>query len=480
MRAFLNFGFISFIYPVFLFVAALVYYVVPKKAAPYWLFLVSMVFYAQMGPKFLPFLGVSILSVYLGALVLGKKNGRAGSAVFVLVLLVNLGLLFVMKYLGLFVPAAKESIAAPVGISFYTLQALSYLIDVRRGKLCPEKNLIRLALYVSFFPCVTSGPIERAGNMLSQFRDPQPFSYENMRHGLCEMLWGYFLKLVLADRMAVMINTIYGNPQAYHGILVVLAVCLYSFQIYCDFAGYSYIAMGSARVLGIRVMNNFNAPYLSGSVAEFWRRWHISLSLWLRDYVYIPLGGNRKGTVRKYLNVILTFAVSGIWHGVGITFLVWGLLHAGYQVLGRLLKPVRDGAVRLFSIQRTSFGHRMIKVIFTFMLVSVAWVFFRSPDLAAAWTVLKCMRGWNPSVLFDGTLYTLGLDRLNVQLLAAGLLILVITDLIRRKGISIYRLVTRQELWIRWILYIGITVLILVCGIWGPGYSSASFIYSQF
>lgn len=260
----------------------------------------------------------------------------------------------------------KFDVLLPVGISFYTFQALGYVIDVYRDDINAEKNFFRYALFVSFFPQLVAGPIERSQNLLTQLAQKHKPNFEQMRDGLLLMLWGFFLKIVLADRIAIFVDTIYGDINKYGGWYLIVATVLFAVQIYCDFAGYSTIATGASEILGIRLMENFNAPYFSQSVSEFWRRWHISLSSWFRDYVYVPLGGNRKGTLRKYVNIMIVFLVSGLWHGAGWSYVAWGGLNGAYQVIGSVLKPLRDKTVAILGLHRDSFAHKMAK---TFLLL---------------------------------------------------------------------------------------------------------------
>ncbi len=561
-------SFLSLEYLGFLLIAALVRYLCPKGARTAVLLVFSWLFYAAWNPACLVFLLFTTVTTFLAGRYVGR-SGTAGRAersdgretsgsveaaggtwphkrmsldenanrigqsgtgntvgkasVLVLCIAANLGILFFCKYWGMFFPGIFEQRLLPVGISFYTLQALGYVIDrYREGReACAGKSaemrkrsvaesagarseagtgvcaaaksgkwekwgenrgpgFLQYALFVSFFPEILSGPIERGKNMLPQYENPCGFSWDNLRNGVLIMTWGYFLKMVLADRIAIVVNTVYADPESWKGTLVVLAVLLYSIQIYCDFAGYSAIAIGSARVLGFRVMQNFTAPYLASSVAEFWRHWHISLSTWFRDYLYIPLGGNRKGMLRKYVNILIVFAVSGLWHGAGFTFLFWGFLHGIYQVAGYLLKPVRNALVRFFKIDRRSFSHRVLQTGATFLLVSFAWIFFRAESFGQAAQIIRCMKGVTLWRLGDGSLLKLGLDTMNWVLLAAGLVFLFVRDRCVRRGISLRVQIERQGIWLRWILYIGAVLLILVCGIWGPGYDASTFIYSQF
>lgn len=446
-----------------------------------WLLVSSVLFYACGGVSFLTVLFLSILSTYvLGRLM--ERDRQHGKVYLAIGAILNIGLIAGFKYLGLLGVNLPENWIVPLGISFYTLQAISYVSDVYHGRIQAEHNVILYALYVSFFPNVVSGPIERAGHMIPQFRDQigRP-SFDECRDAFYMMVWGYFLKLVMADRLGTIVTSAYSIPGRY-GIVLILAIFAYSFQIYCDFAGYSAIAIGCARLMGIEVMENFHAPYLSGSIREFWRRWHISLSGWLRDYVYIPLGGNRKGQARKYINLLLTFAVSGVWHGVGLQFLVWGLLHGIYQVIGTLLQPLRDKWVAITGTDRASFSHRLLKILVTFTLVSINWVFFRCESVAYACNVLSrtVSKGLMPWHLTDGSLLDLGLDLPNLILLIVSLAVLIGADIAAYQGVQLRQMLMQQGLWLRWLILLTAIIVIVVCGTWGPGYDAASFIYSQF
>ncbi|MCI2049216.1 MAG: MBOAT family protein [Lachnospiraceae bacterium] len=491
--------FISYSFLLFFPAVILINFLLPVKVRRIWVLLSSYFFYSCLRPVLGLFLVLVTLIGYFSGLVLGKgrKNSlpaKKQHTALVFCVCLHLALLAVLKYTGMAVSTfsalssaaglqtsfSAPGILLPAGISFYMLQSLGYCIDVYRGSIEEEHDLLGFALFVSFFPCVLSGPIERAGHMLPQFAAPPSFRYENMRDGLLRMVWGFFLKLVLAGRLAVITDTVFGDPGNYSGGILAAAALLYTFQIYCDFDGYTNIAIGAARVLGYELTENFRAPYLSASVGEFWRRWHISLSYWFRDYLYIPLGGNRRGTLRKYLNILVVFAVSGLWHGAGWTFVFWGALHGLYQVAGFLLRPVRDFFVRLFRIDRGSFSHRLASVALTFFLVSFAWIFFRSPDLKTAFQIVRGLGSFEPWVLSDGSLYGLGLDAANFNLMLIALCVRIAVDLCTRRGIVLRNVITSQAIWLRWLIYISAVILILLCGMWGPGYNAGSFIYAQF
>jgi D-alanyl-lipoteichoic acid acyltransferase DltB (MBOAT superfamily) len=302
-----------------------------------------------------------------------------------------------------------------------------------------------------------------------------------MREGLLIMLWGYFLKLVIADRAAIIVDTVYGNYAEFGGAYILVASVLFAVQIYCDFAGYSTIAVGAAKILGFNLMENFNCPYFSSSIAEFWRRWHISLSSWFRDYLYIPLGGNRKGTVRKYINLMIVFLVSGLWHGAAATYVVWGLIHGVYQVIGGVTKPVRNKLNEIFDMKPESIGHKLVSMVITFILVDFAWIFFRADSINTAFDmIISMIHIGNVGSVLGGGIYELGVSALGFKVLLLSILILLFSDFMKYKGIKIRDVIINQELWCRWICYIGIIWFILVFGIWGGSYDASGFIYFQF
>lgn len=369
----------------------------------------------------------------------------------------------------------------PVGISFYTFQALSYTMDVYRGDIYAERNFIRYALFVSFFPQLVAGPIERSKNLLRQLAEPKKFNYDEAREGLLLMLWGFFLKIVMADRIAIFVDTVYGDYNTYGGWYIIVATLLFAAQVYCDFSGYSTIAMGTAKILGVNLMENFNAPYLATSVAAFWRNWHISLTSWFKDYLYIPLGGNRKGMARKQLNKMIVFLVSGLWHGAKLSFVLWGGLNGLYQVLGECLQPLRRRAVKLLGLNPDSLGHRLAQMALTFVLVDFSWLFFRAESTTDAMRMLSsAFQVRNPWILFDGSLYNCGLDIANFQLMLACIGILLFADICKRRGIRLRAVVLRQDYWFRWLFIAGSVLAILLFGKWGPDFDKASFIYFQF
>ncbi len=489
---------------IFLPVVLAIYYIIPKPAKHLWLLAASYYFYMCWNAVYVLLMLLSTVVTYLCGLGLDAldrrelpdlRKLRLRRTVLWSSLVINLGILFFFKYFdfaldslnALLIPAGFRlnrpafDVLLPVGISFYTFQALGYTIDVYRGDIYAEKDFFRYALFVSFFPQLVAGPIERSKNLLKQLAVPKKFSYDNFREGLLLMLWGFFMKIVVADRLAIFVDTVYGQDyQNFGGVIVIIATIFFAFQIYCDFGGYSAIAMGAAKMMGIDLMENFNTPYLSMSISEFWRRWHISLSTWFRDYVYIPLGGNRKGTARKYLNLMITFGTSGLWHGANWTFVAWGLLNGAYQIIGSLLKPLRSGFIRLFGLNENSQGHKALRILFTFSLVTVSWVFFRASSISMALDMLRSCIYLNPWMLIDGSLYNLGLDRPNFILALFSIALLLFADIMKYRGHCLRKVILAQDGWCRALIVSCSISFILLFGIWGPAYDAASFIYFQF
>lgn len=477
----------SFNFLVFFPAVVLVYFLIPQKVRYVWLLAASYYFYMCWNPKYVLLLLFSTAVTYLGGLAIerfaAKKLFLAGTVV------MNLTVLFVFKYfdfaldnlnsiLGKMHIQAIEpgfSLLLPVGISFYTFQALGYTIDVYRKEIPAEKNFLRYALFVSFFPQLVAGPIERSKNLLKQINEPHSFDYLRMRKGLLIMLWGYFLKLVIADRAAIFVNAVYNNYSVYGGIYIVVATLLFAVQIYCDFAGYSTIARGAALVMGFRLMENFEAPYLSKNVAEFWRRWHISLSGWFKDYLYIPLGGNRKGTLRKQANLLIVFLISGLWHGAAWNFVIWGGLNGLYQVLGMWKEKRRIG-----KTGKTALGNA-VKGIVTFALIDFAWLFFRADSVGDAFAMLQSVGNTgNFSVLTDGSLFQLGLSRYHFLFLLLCIVLLWITDCFKYRKVDLFAWVEKQGVAVRLGLYLCLFCAVVLLGIYGVDYEASQFIYFQF
>lgn len=479
-----------------------VYFLLPHQARWVWLLITSYYFYMCWNAKYALLIALSTLITYASGLLIHRAENISNEThrrklkklwVF-LSFSSNLAILFFFKYFGFFLDnlsaltamagvAFKRpafDVVLPVGISFYTFQALSYTVDVYRQEVKPERNPFRYALFVSFFPQLVAGPIERSKNLLSQLYERHTFDPDRVRDGMLLMLWGMFEKIVVADRLSMLVDYVYQNYLELPGAAVVLATVFFAFQIYSDFAGYSHIAIGAAQVMGFRLMENFHQPYLAQSASEFWRRWHISLSTWFRDYLYIPLGGNRKGKIRKYCNTMVTFLISGLWHGANWSFVVWGGLNGAYQVAGEILSPFREKMSRILHIRRDRTLWQAGRTLFTFCLVDFAWLFFRAPSFSAARGMLSHMVGSFQLSALPGQLLSLNLDAPNFLVALASLGVLFTADLLRERCGPLRPRITRLALPVRWGLYLCAVLTVLIFGIYGPGYDARAFAYFQF
>ena len=400
----------------FLPLAALGYFAVPQKARRPWLLLACYFFYFCWNPAHVPVLAFVTAVGYLGGRLLEGKPRKGVLAAGILLALAPLigfkylgfltkSVLSVLAHLGVQIAPPAFDFLLPMGISFYTLQAVGYLVDTYRGEKA-EHNLLDFALFVGFFPQMVSGPISRGNRLLPQLSAAKRPAFDDLRDGVLLLIWGYFLKIVVADRAALFVAAVYAPESEYEGWFYIVATLLFCLQLYGDFGGCSVMAMGTAKILGIDLIDNFNAPYFSQSIAEFWRRWHISLSTWFRDYLYIPLGGNRKGTLRKYLNVLVTFAVSGLWHGAQWNYMAWGLLNGLYQVIGAALMPLRTAVVRALHIDPKSRPHKLLRVVVTFVLFSSTMVFFRAYRLMDAVRIfISMLTVHNFEIFTDGSIW---------------------------------------------------------------------------
>lgn len=494
-------AFNSMTFLVFFPVVLFVYFVIPKKARYLWLLVSSYFFYACWNPVYLSLILLSTVITFFAGLLVNRFRGNIFLMRISLVacLAINLGLLIYFKYtnflihivnsillkMGVYSFVPSLDIMLPVGISFYTFQAIGYVIDVYRGDVPVEKNIFRYALFVSFFPQLVAGPIERSKALLSQISgtvSKSQWDYNRVTSGLITMLWGFFMKVVIADRVAIVVDFVFSRYNYLGLIELATAAVLFAVQIYCDFSGYSYIAIGAARVLGFDLMENFNAPYLARNVADFWHRWHISLSTWFRDYIYIPLGGNRNGKFRQYVNLMITFCVSGLWHGANWTYVVWGAIHGVAQVIEKELRFITNGLYKKYSIRTDSFGYRLWATVRTFIVVDFAWIFFRADSIRdAIGYIVRMISFRNWQALFDGELYKIGLDVQEWHILMVAIVILIIVDALKYKtGLNIEKLLAKQWLPARWFALIFLISYIAIFGCYGPGFDSANFIYFQF
>ncbi len=376
----------------------------------------------------------------------------------------------ILRHFNVLYDAPEFRFLVPVGISFYTLKALSYSIDVYRNDISAERHFGRLSLYISFFPQLLAGPIERSPRLLPQFRGNANLDLRRIADGCKLMLWGFFKKLVIADQLAVYVNQVFDHPPDYHGVALIMAAYLFTIQIYCDFSGYSDIAIGAAQVLGYNTMDNFNRPYLAESVREFWHRWHISLSSWFRDYLYIPLGGNRVSRGRRHLNILVVFVLSGLWHGANSTFLLWGAFHGLALSLSAATTGARKKAAVLLQLERIPQFHKALRILVTFHIVAFAWIFFRANSVSDAFLIMGNMMSLDPHLALPKAV---DLNYLVAALVAVMALLAV--EIIQRRP-RIDASLRAAPIWYRWSIYYVLIFAILLFGHKG----SSQFIYARF
>jgi D-alanyl-lipoteichoic acid acyltransferase DltB (MBOAT superfamily) len=471
--------FTSLSYLLFFPVVVLLYFSLPLRFRVPLLLIASCIFYMAFIPIYILILFYLIVVDYFAGLWIEKSTGKSRRNFLLLSCAANIGALAVFKYYdfinmnlaalfslgGLHYPVPHFSIILPIGLSFHTFQSLSYTFEVYYGRQKAETSPWRYALYVMFFPQLVAGPIERPGHLLNQLSHTKPFDYHDAVSGMRLIVWGFIQKLLIADKLAVYVDEAYAHPALLSGSALFVATVLFAFQIFCDFSAYSDIAIGSARVLRINLMKNFDAPYFSASVAEFWRRWHISLSTWFRDYVYIPLGGNRVSPAKRYRNLLIVFLLSGLWHGANWTFVVWGFIHGAVIIL-------EDFCGRLFGRARAVF--RPLRVAMTFLIVTLAWVFFRAATIQDALMIVGRIVSSGFSISHEtlAQLYLPRAEALAYLVLIAGLLGV---EAFQRRA-SVQQALDRLSPAVRWPIYYAAVLLLLIFG----NIHSKQFIYFQF
>jgi D-alanyl-lipoteichoic acid acyltransferase DltB (MBOAT superfamily) len=484
----------SFNFLIFFPVVVVLYFVFPKKIRWLWLLVTSYYFYMSWNPRYAILIFASTAITYFSAILIERAglNKKSKKIYVVISLVLNLGLLLFFKYYNFFADSFNSlffllgsehnistfNILLPVGISFYTFQALSYTLDVYNEKIKATQHFGKYALFVSFFPQLVAGPIEKSVHLLPQFSQSKPFNYERVKEGLILMAWGFFKKMVIADRLAILVNTVYNDPTSYKGFELIIATFFFSIQILCDFSGYTDIAIGAAKVLGFDLSKNFDRPYFSKSIPEFWRRWHISLGSWFRDYLYFPLGGSRVVNWKKYRNILIVFLVSGLWHGASWNFIIWGFLHGFYQIIDLIFTPKIRAKFQSLKITVDHLGYRIFKVLTTFGLVTFAWIFFRANTINEAWYIVKSLFIFNSEVILGNGMYTLGLNRTEFKVAYISIIVLLLANLLDRKY-DLMSLLNSQNILIRWMFYLSLVFYILIYGVYG-GNEKAAFIYFQF
>ena len=478
----------SFEFFVFFPLVFILFFSIPHKYRWVLLLSASCIFYMYFVPVYIFILFFNILIDYWAGLkIYHSENERRRKYLLALSVIANLGVLATFKYFNFFIDniSVAEQILGfesnfryldlilPIGLSFYTFQSMSYTIEVYRKNQKPEKHFGIFALYVTFFPQLVAGPIERAQNMLHQYKSEKHFDYSRVISGLQQMLWGFFKKIVIADNLSVMVDAAFLNPTEQSGLTLLLATYFFAFQIYCDFSGYTDIAIGASKVLGFKLMDNFNVPYISASIKEFWSRWHISLSTWFRDYLYIPLGGNRVKVARWQLNLLITFVISGLWHGAAWTFVIWGFLHGIYLVVSIW----KDKLITKYFPALNSKNSKLLKavnVLIVFHLTLFAWIFFRANNLNDAITIIQKIS----SLQFGGITDSLsalsngqtGRTFFKILLLALFIIIDPIMDSIIKNKTQL------SNSYLKWVIYASIAATLVLFGFFGE----VKFIYFQF
>lgn len=462
----------SFNYLLFFPVVCVLYYVIPYRARWFFLLIASYFFYMNWEPVYALLIGLSTVITYLCAYQLDLvKKKRTRKILLWLSVILNFGILFLFKYynfitdsvfqlltnFGLRVNFPEFKLLLPVGISFYTFQAVGYSIDVYNKRLNHEKHFGKYALFVSFFPQLVAGPIERAANLLPQFSKEIKFNYAKAVEGTKLIIWGYFMKVVVADRLSIYVDSVYNNAEMHSSSSLIVATIFFAFQIYCDFAGYSNIAIGCAKILGFDLMTNFKRPYFAKTCGEFWHRWHISLSTWFKDYVYIPMGGSRVSKNRNYFNLIITFLVSGLWHGANWTFVIWGGLNGVYQVI-----------IKMFKLDKPKLNNKLLallQILITFILICFTWIFFRANNLSDAVLIVNRMFTEKGALFIGqnaGFIYSI-----------IGVVILLSKDLYDELNLE---LSFTNKIYFKYLWYTSLVLLILMIGV----FDGSQFIYFQF
>lgn len=475
-------------------IVTILYFLLPQKLRWVMLLTASCIFYMFFVPVYILILFFTIIIDYISGIYIERLQDKKKKLFLIISILSNIGILFVFKYFNFFneniayiarvlhwnYPIENLWILLPIGLSFHTFQSLSYVIEVYRGHQKAERHLGIYALYVMFYPQLVAGPIERPQNMLHQFYEYHKFDYKRVTSGLKLMAWGFFKKVVIADRLALFVNQVYNNSSEYTGFTLVIATIFFSFQIFCDFSGYSDIAIGAAQVMGFKLMTNFRRPYLSKSVAEFWRRWHISLSTWFKDYVYISLGGNRVSKSRWMLNLLITFLISGLWHGANWTYIIWGGLNGLFQVISYITRNVRGRVTHVLRLGKLPRLYSSLQIAFTFILVSFTWIFFRANSMADAVHIISHI----PEGLFDAgvikaqliELSSIGFDKYYFILSFILIIIMEGVHFLEESGKNMWEIISAKPAVVRYTAYYILILAILLLGEFG----SNEFIYFQF
>lgn len=477
----------SYEFFVFFPIVTIIFFLLPHRYRWLHLLLASCIFYMYFVPVYILILFFTILVDYVAGIKIESAQGKKRKFFLILSLIANIGVLAIFKYYNFFIENINSvaivdlpflKILLPIGLSFHTFQAMSYTVEIYRGKYKAERHFGIYALYVMFYPQLVAGPIERPQNVLPQFHQKQVFDYKNAVLGLRLIVWGLIKKMVIADHLALFTDPIFNAPQNYPGITLAIATAFFAFQIFCDFSGYSDIALGTARVMGFKLMTNFNKPYHAKSISEFWKRWHISLSTWFRDYLYIPLGGNRVALPRVYFNLFFVFLVSGFWHGANWTFIIWGALHGFYLIFAQATEKIRKSIFCSFKTSEFKAVNDFTSRILVFALVCFAWIFFRANNLPDAVLIVEKIAHFPNELLVLVENENFSFLNFPKELFIFGLISILALELAHLIDIRA-RFSEKFETFhpaFRWSVYLTSILLILFLGL----FQSKSFIYFQF
>jgi D-alanyl-lipoteichoic acid acyltransferase DltB (MBOAT superfamily) len=482
----------SFSFLIFFPAVTVLYFLAPQPYRWFLLLAASCIFYMAFIPVYILVLALTIAIDYTAALLIERSEGKGRKVYLVGSIVSTCAVLFVFKYFNFFnsnladvarffrwnYPIEGLSLVLPIGLSFHTFQSLSYVIEVYRRNFRAERHFGIYALYVMFYPQLVAGPIERPGNLIHQFRENHAFDYQRVMDGLKLMAWGFFKKVVIADRLAPMVDKVFSDPTQYTGLPLIAAAISFAIQVYCDFSGYSDIAIGSAQVMGIRLMENFNRPLFSASIPEFWRRWHISLMTWFRDYVYIPMGGNRVSKWRWYFNIFFTFTLSGLWHGANWGMVLWGSFNGLYVIFSDLTRHVRQKALTGLRLDRYPLLHRCLGIALTFFLFWFTLIIFRTKNLSdAGYVITHLVMGLGGLSDFQASVENLYAVFPKYELLTV---LIAIGWMIFIEGIEkpeeMRHPFQRRPVWARWTLYYVCILFLIFFG----EYNDQAFIYFQF
>lgn len=458
------------------------FWIIPTKYRKGLLLIVSLLFYLLNGKRTFVLLIYLVVSSWVAA-VLIEKGKTPKRALCLGVMAVAAPFVLNRIFLtGVAIFSSMASLLSCMGLAYTTMMAIGYMVDVYKRRY-PHLHFFNYATFLAFFPYAVSGPIERADHMNGQIEalETETFSWRRIQAGTISVIYGLFVKLVLADRIAILVNEVLGHYQKYIGLELLLAVFLYGVEIYCDFSACSNIAVGIARCFGIEIMNNFAQPYFSRNISDFWRKWHRSLSFWLRDYVYIPLGGNRLGKFRQYVNLCITFVVSGLWHGFSFHFVLWGMLHGIYQVIEKATLSVRQNLNRVCNVNPDTMGHQLLQGVLTFVAVDFAWIFFKVEKVDDAIQIIRRMVCGIDFTFVYGDYLQLGLGQLDWRIMIIGLFIVIVVDILHNRYKEQFMdLFLNENLCMRYIIFLSLFAATVVFGIYGAGYDRETFIYRGF